>query len=138
MRRSWVVYLVLVVLAALLLAGCDAYSETGSSSKCSSNPNGGRCEFRAKKANGTSTKDLEVESLAGALLEADVVLTVGTGTYTIELLGKDDAVTLALEARDGQTVSGHGQIQVDTFGAGSIRVTAVEAENVEYAIEFWR
>ena len=45
-------------------------------------------------------------------------------------------MTLTLEARDGQQVSGRGLMAVDSFGEASYRVTAVEAENVEYRLVF--
>jgi hypothetical protein len=44
--------------------------------------------------------------------------------------------TLTLEARDGEQVSGSGSMAVDSFGEASYRVTAVEAEDVEYTIAF--
>jgi hypothetical protein len=58
------------------------------------------------------------------VLETDVTLKVETGSFTIEL-GKDDEVTLLLPARDGETVSGHGQMVVDTFGEAGYRADAV-------------
>jgi len=66
----------------------------------------------------------------------EVTLAVGVGSFTIELLGDDDAVTLTLEARDGQTVSGQGQCVLDVFGDARYRVTAVEAENVDYRMDY--
>jgi hypothetical protein len=93
---------------------------------------------RVGKASGTSTQDIELEesTYPGEVLEADVTLSVESGLFRLELLGEDDEVTLVLEARDGETVSGRGQMVVDAFGDASYRVTAEEAENVEYTINW--
>jgi hypothetical protein len=99
--------------------------------------NGGEVHAKINKANGTSEQSIEVEGVpADLVLDSDVTLAVGSGMFRIELLGEDDQVTLTLEARDGQTVSGHGQMILDDFGEASYRVTAEEAEKVEYAIVY--
>jgi hypothetical protein len=129
--------LVGLALLVLPLAACEGLSQSGVRSKSHSGMNGGRISVEIKKANGSAEQDLEVESgYPGAVLEADVTLTVGKGSFRIELMGEDGQVTLSLEARNGQTVSGHGQIEVDAFGDASYRVTAVEAEDVAYTIEY--
>ncbi len=97
--------------------------------------NGGLVSASARKANGTSKKEIEIDGGGVSALDADVTLSVGSGAYTIELLGEDDKVTLTLEARAGETVSGHGQMDV-TFDSAYFRVTAEEAENVEYSIAY--
>jgi len=61
---------------------------------------------------------------------------VGAGSYKIELLGENDEVTLALEAQGGETLTGQGWMVTDAFGDASYRVTAVQAEDVEYRIEY--
>jgi hypothetical protein len=88
------------------------------------------------KANGTSTKDLETAASGTAILDATVVLKVGQGSYKIELLGENDEVTMELEVQGGQALSGTGWMVTDAFGDASYRVTAVEAEDVEYRIEY--
>jgi len=88
------------------------------------------------RANGTAEQNIEDAGNPGLEMEVDVTLAVGKGSYKIELLGKDDQVTLALEARDGETVSGHGQMVTDSFGEASYRVTAADAENVDYVLEY--
>jgi hypothetical protein len=70
------------------------------------------------------------------MLDAEVALSVRSGSFKIELLGADGEVTLTLDARDGQQVRGSGLMAVDSFGEASYRVTAVEAEDVEYTIVF--
>lgn len=136
MRRTVVVSLLGLTLLALLLAACDSYTETGARSSSQQGMSGGQESARANKANGTIEKEIEVDGVSGLILDADVTLSVETGTFKIELIGKDDEVTLALEARDGEAVSGHGWMAVDTFGAANYRVTATEAENVEYTTEY--
>jgi hypothetical protein len=137
MRSARVMGLLGLALLTLLLGACEGYSQTGARTKSHQSMNGGDLSVKANKANGTAEQDIEVNAgYPGATLEADVVLTVEKGSFKIELLGKDDEVTLTLEARDGQTVSGHGQMFVDSFDEASYRVTANEAENVEYTIEY--
>ncbi|MFC2029906.1 hypothetical protein ACFLWA_04155 [Chloroflexota bacterium] len=123
---------------ALLLVACEGYSQSGVSSQTRSGLNGGEQRVRVGKASGTSEQDIEVEdgSSTDLVLETDVTLSVGKGMFRIELLGQDDQVTVELEARDGQTVSGRGQMVVDAFGDASYRVTAEDAENVEYTINW--
>ena len=81
---------------------------------------------------GQEVSDLQFD----VVFDADVTLTVGKGSFQIELLGEDDQVTLTLAARDGETVSGRGQMKVDSFGEANYRVTAVEAEDVAYTIDY--
>jgi hypothetical protein len=124
-----------LVVAALLVTGCEGYTEMNSSSSRQQDGSGGKITVSVGEANGTSTKDLETQ-VSGAILDATVILKLGRGSYKIELLGENDEVTLALEALGGETVSGQGWMAVDTFGDASYRVTAVEAEDVEYSIEY--
>lgn len=119
-----------------ILAACAGYTETGAKTTSHQGANGGDMTVEISKASGTTEKDVEVEGSADLVLEVDVTLAVGIGTYTIELLGKDNQVTLALEARDGETVSGHGQMVTDSFGQAGYRVTAVDAEKVAYGFEY--
>ena len=134
-RTRLVVGLGLAVLLLLLVA-CEGYSVTGEQSSSYQNMSGGGVKVSIKKANGTNTERIETTGTANLVLEADVTLSVGKGSYRIELLGEGDEVTLSLEARDGQTVSGQGWMATDGFGEASYRVTAVEAEDVEYTIEY--
>jgi hypothetical protein len=130
-------YLFLVGLAlALFVVACDSYSQTGVRSSTVQDMSGGRVTTSVGKANGTSTESIEVEGVADLILESYVTLSVGSGSFTIELLGEDDQPTLTLEAGAGQTVEGEGWMVTDGFGEASYRVTAVEAEDVEYLIEY--
>ena len=124
------------MLLVLLLAACDSYTQVGSSTTSDMGPNGGSLHTKIGKANGTSEQSIETESSGGLILEADVTLSVGKGHFKIELLDADDVASLTLEASDGQTVSGQGQMVADAFGEANYRVTATEAENVEYTIEY--
>jgi hypothetical protein len=127
-----------LVLAAVLLVACESYTVTGAKTSSRQDMNGGQVRAQLGKANGTSTQTIEVEGGSVNALEADVTLSVEKGTFKIELLGEggDDEVTLVLEAGEGQAVSGHGQMVVDSFGEANYRVTAVNAENVEYSIVY--
>jgi len=120
---------------AIVLAACGGYTEVGGRTTSHQGMQGGDVSASISKANGTIEKDIE-DLASGLEMEVDVTLAVGKGSYKIELLGKDKEVTLALEARDGETVSGHGQMVSDSFGTASYRVTALEAENVAYTLEY--
>lgn len=135
MRNIRLVLLLGLVLL-LFLGACDSYSQTGVQSSSQQTMSGGKITTRASKANGTITEGITVEGVADLILDASVTVSVGAGSYKIELLGEDDQVTLALEARDGQTVDGQGWMVTDGFGEASYRITAVEAEDVEYTIEY--
>ncbi|MFN2217153.1 MAG: hypothetical protein ACK2UA_00990 [Anaerolineae bacterium] len=134
-KRKLVVSLLLLVAAVLLLAGCEGYTEMNARSSEHQSGSGGNLTASAGKANGTSTKDLATLG-NGAILDATVTLSVGAGSYKIELLGENDEVTLALEAQGGETLTGQGRMVTDAFGDASYRVTAVQAEDVEYRIEY--
>jgi hypothetical protein len=125
-----------LVLLALLLVACESMSQTGAQTSSQQGMNGGSVSARISKANGSATEEIDVEGYLGEALDADVTLSVGSGTFKIELLGEDGEATLTVEARDGQAVSGQGQMAVDDFGEASYRVTAEEAEDVEYTIEY--
>ncbi|HSR34250.1 MAG TPA: hypothetical protein VLY63_27095 [Anaerolineae bacterium] len=135
MRKTGLI--ALLGLALLVLAACEGFSQTGVSSSSQQGMNGGQETYRANRANGTITEDIEVDgATSGLILDASVTLTVGKGSFKIELLGEDEEVTLTLEARDGETVSGQGWMTTDGFGSANYRVTANEAEDVEYRIEY--
>ena len=125
-----------LLLVILALVACQSYNQTGSSTSSQRDMNGGQERAGARKANGTATRQLEELPNPGGWLDADVTLSVEKGSFKIELLGEDDEVTLTLEARDGEAVSGSGSMAVDSFGEASYLVTAVEAENAEYTIVY--
>ena len=134
-KSKWLVVLALLAMV-LLTVGCEGYTEMNASSSEQHDGRGGQLEASARKANGTSTRTLETAASGGAILDAAVVLKVGQGSYKIELLGEDDEVTMVLEVQGGQAMSGVGWMVTDSFGEASYRVTAVEAEDVEYRIEY--
>jgi hypothetical protein len=141
MRKATVV--IAVTLLVLCLASCASLATVGGKTKASHSGNRGWLEMSHDKANGTTTLDLadDVVKLDGIVspgdvLEVDLTLAVGKGSFKIELLGWDEKVTLTLEARDGETLAGHGQIVVDDSGDVPYRVTAIEAENVDYYMEY--
>ena len=133
---KWKYAVGLSLLVVVLLAGCEGYTEMNSSSSEHHDVSGGAVTVATGKANGTSTKDLETEASGEAILDATVVLKVGSGSYKIELLGENDEVTMVLDVQGGQALSGVGWMITDAFGDASYRVTAVEAEDVEYRIEY--
>jgi ABC-type oligopeptide transport system substrate-binding subunit len=135
-RRIRVASLFSLILLALLLAACEGSSTTGSRETAHANAYGGDVTVRYQKANGSVSESIETEGEPDQVLDAFVILTVEKGAFKIELLGKDDEVTLVLEASDGQTVSGEGQMIVDTFSEASYRVTATEAQKFEYRFEY--
>jgi hypothetical protein len=135
MRRLLLTLLVVVLLLGLP-TGCTSSTQTGVRTSSHQTLSGGDVSVRIKSAQGAGTADIEVEDGSGLTLDAEVTLSVGSGSYKIELLGEDDAVTLALEAQAGQTVSGTGWMVVDSFDEASYRVTAVDARDIEYTIVY--
>jgi hypothetical protein len=135
-KRKLMVGLSLLMIVALLLAGCEGYTEMNARTAEHHDGGGGKVTVGMGKANGTSTKTLETAASGTAILDANVVLKVGKGSYKIELLGENEEVTLVLEAQGGQALSGQGWMVTDGFGDASYRVTATEAEDVEYSIEY--
>jgi len=127
---------VLLAFLALLLAACAGYTEVGPSESEHRGMGSGDLTVEIGKANGTTTKSIELAGGGDLTLEADVTLAVGLGSYKIELLGANDQVTLVLEANAGETVEGHGQMVTDTIGEASYRVTATNAEKVTYVIQY--
>ena len=134
-KRRLVIGISLLVVA-LLLAGCEGYSEMNSSTSEQHVSTGGYMTVKVGKANGTSTKSIETAASGTTTIDALVALTVGTGSYKIELLGENDEVTLVVEAKAGESSMGQGWMVTDGFGEASYRVTAVEAGDVEYTIEY--
>jgi hypothetical protein len=125
-----------LVLLLVLLVACEGYTQSGASTKSYQTASGGGVTVRIGKANGTAEESIETDASSGLVLDAAVTLAVGQGSYRIELLGEDGEVTLTLEAGAGETVQGQGQMMTDAFGEANYRVTAVEAEDVEYVIEY--
>jgi len=126
----------LFILLVLFLVGCGGYTESMARTSSSQTMSGGQLTVHIGKANGSIVQDLETGAGSVVTMDASVTLAVGKGTYKIELLGEDDEVTLALEASAGETVSGEGWMVTDAFGEAGYRVTATEAEEVDYQIEY--
>jgi len=135
MRKLALMTLIVLVLLGLL-GGCSSSTQSGVRTSEHQSLTGGDLTVQIKSANGTGTEDMEIEGGSGLTLDAEVTLSVGSGSYKIELLGEDDAVTLTLEAQGGQTVSGSGWMVVDSFDEASYRVTAVDARDVQYTIAY--
>ncbi|MCD6552867.1 MAG: hypothetical protein J7M16_02520 [Anaerolineae bacterium] len=130
------VTIALVGLLAVLLVACESsYTTVGISTRSHQDMRGGDLTVKIKKANGSSTQDIEIGD-SGLILDTDVTLTVGEGVFRLELLDGEGDVTLTLEARDGQTVSGSGRMVTDSFGDARYRVTAADARNVEYRFDY--
>jgi len=134
-KRMWH-YASLLIALVLLLAACEGgFSATGSSERSRITVNSGWIEKSFKKANGSATQKIELD-WPGRRVEATVTLEVGEGTFHIELLDGEGNVTLSLEATPGRPASGSGFMKADSFGDARYRVTAVEAKDVKYRIEF--
>jgi hypothetical protein len=127
---------IVATLSLVLVAACTSSSLTGSRTSSTQTLRGGTETLKAKKANGSSTVDIEIENNAGPTLQARVTVYAETGSFKVELLGDDDFITAVIEARDGQTSSGEGFMTVDLFDEASYRWTAVEATNVEMHMEY--
>jgi len=134
-KRMWHFASLLIALA-LLLAACEGgFSATGSSERSHITVNSGWIEKSFKKANGSTTQKIELD-WPGRRVETTVTLEVGEGTFHIELLDGEGNVTLSLEATPGRPANGSGFMKADSFGDARYRVTAVEAKDVKYRLEF--
>ena len=138
MHRIGVASVLGLLVLSIVVAACggSGYTQSGAKTTSHQGARGGDVTVEISKANGTAKQNIEDAGNPDIELEVDVTLAVGKGSYKIELLGRDDQVTLALEARDGETVTGHGQMVTDSFGEASYRVTADGAENVDYVLEY--
>ena len=136
MHKVELVLLLLLAPLLLLLGACAGYTASGTQTSSHQSSSGGDLTVSIGKANGTTTEKLETGASSEAILDANVTLAVGIGSYKIELLGQEDEVTLTLEAGEGETIEGQGWMVTDSFGEASYRVTAVEAGNVTYVIEY--
>ena len=135
LKRIWL-FLSLILVSVVLLTACESsYTVTGSSERSHITNRSGWLEKSIKKANGSVTQEIEVD-WSGRRLEATVTLEVSEGTFGIELLDGEGNVTLSLEASAGRPASGRGYMETDTFGDAKYRVTAAEARDVKYRIEF--
>jgi len=135
LKRIWL-FLSLILVSVVLLTACESsYTVTGSSERSRITNRSGWLEKSIKKANGSATQEIEVD-WSGRRLEATVTLEVSEGTFGIELLDGEGNVTLSLEASAGRLASGRGYMETDTFGDAKYRVTAAEARDVKYRIEF--
>jgi hypothetical protein len=136
MRSSKLMARFALVLLVLLVVACEGYTQTGGRTVSHQTMSGGDLTVSSNKANGTAEQDIEVDVSGEVILDADVTLSVGKGSFKIELLGEEDGVTLSLEAGEGEVVNGQGWMVTDAFGEASYRVTAMEAEDVEYTIVY--
>jgi len=141
--RRWYVPMALVLLSLLLVSCEGAYVTSGASTRAGREGNTGFVEASAARAHGTIIKDLrdDDEELGRILRRASwldvwVELSVGQGLFRIEVLGEDDAVMLAVQARDGESLERRGHTVVSSSGTVRYRVTAVEARDVEYVINY--
>lgn len=126
----------LLGLVVVLLVACEGgYTTTGIRTTSHQDMRGGDLTVKIKKANGSSTQEIEIGG-SGLTLDTDVRLSVEEGTFKLELLDSEGDVTLTLEAREGQTLSGSGRMVTDSFGDAQYRVTATEAKNVEYHFDY--
>lgn len=135
MPRKWLSHVAVAVSLLVIVAACEGgYTASGSRESSSVGGQGGWVEKRIKSANGSATQGIEIGG-SGLRLETDVNLEVGEGTFTIELLDADGNVTLSLQATPGEPASGRGYMEVD-FDEAEYRVTAEEAKDVYYRLEF--
>lgn len=109
---------------------CYRYNESHLRGKIS-----GKIDVHAGSAEGSTVKRVEFDR-PDVVLDVEATLEVEEGTFKLEFLGKDNEVTLALEASSGQKVSGSGYMVTDDWSNGKYRVTATEAKGVSYHISY--
>jgi hypothetical protein len=119
----------------LLVAACEGYTESGSRGRGHQTMSGGELSVSINKAHGPATRGVETGT-SGLILVSAATPTRAKGSYKIRLLGADHQLTLTLEARNGRTVQGSGWMVTDGPHDARYRVTAVAAEDAEYAIAY--
>lgn len=135
MSRSGTYRIGLVVILLLALAACEGgFTSMGSTERSALTARGGFVEASMRRANGSVTKEIELEGSVDRL-NAQVTLSVEEGAFTIELLDADGNPTLSLVATPGNPASGQGTMDV-VFDAADYRVRAEEARGVTYRIDF--
>jgi hypothetical protein len=134
-KRVWQCACLFIVWASLLTACGEGFIATGTSEKSHFAGKNGWLERSIKKANGSAVQKIELER-PGRRLYTNVTLEVGEGTFQIELMDGEGNVTLTLEATSGQPASDSSLVTTGPFGDVKYRVTAVEAKDVKYRIEF--
>jgi hypothetical protein len=134
-RRLWR-YIGLSIVFILLLSACGkGFIATGVSESSQFDRNNGWLEKSYQQANGSTIQEIEL-GRPGRTLSIDIALTLGEGAFQIELLDVHGDVRQIIDGTPGQTVNSFGVVETGPFGNAKYRVTAVEATDVKYRMEF--
>ncbi len=92
------------------------------------------------KTNGTTTQtiklgDFGIKNIGNHRVNTNVRLKVRRGTARLELLDSKGQPTASIASIPGKRALGKGYLVTDASGALKLRITASEAENIEYKIE---
>lgn len=141
MKKHHILFLCIATLIMLLLACSTSggYTETGSMTRSSFIGRKGTITTTVRKANGSTTKEIELSDTfsSGEELYLDATLEVESGSYQVEFLDGDQVV-LTLLATPGESAQGTTTVKLDVFSRIKYRVTAENAEKVKLTIQFER
>ncbi len=85
------------------------------------------------QANGSTTETIKLKDVNNRRLNTKVELKVRRGTVCLELLDDKGQPTSSLVATPGKPALGKGYLVADVSSAVKYRITAIEAENIEYS-----
>jgi hypothetical protein len=87
-----------------------------------------------KQANGSTTETIKLEEVNNSHLNTEVKLEVSRGTVFLELLDDNGQPTASVVSTPGKPGVVRGHLVADASGAVRYRITATEAENIEYSL----
>lgn len=87
-----------------------------------------------KQANGLTTETIKLKDVKNRRLETEVKLEVERGNVRLELLDNKGQPTVSITSTPRQTVLGKGYLVADASGLIKYRITAIEAENINYSL----
>lgn len=134
-KKIWRCSLLWVVLVLLLTACQGGLKASGVAEQWQFSSKSGWIEKSMATADGSAIQEFDL-GRPGRRLYATVTLEVGAGKFTIELLDANGMMNYWVEATPGQPAMGQGFLDTGPFGKAKYRVTAEEAEDVKFRIEF--
>ncbi|MDF5738007.1 MULTISPECIES: hypothetical protein [unclassified Nostoc] len=85
------------------------------------------------QANGSTTETIQLKDVSNRSLNTKVELKVRRGTVYLELLDDKGQPTSSLVATPGKPALSKGYLVADVSSVVKYRITAIEAQNIEYS-----
>lgn len=87
-----------------------------------------------KQANGSTTETIQLEEVNNRRLNTEVKLEVGRGIVCLELLDNEGQPTASVVSTPGKPALVRGYLIADASGAVKYRISATQAENIDYSL----